>query len=140
MAETPLNDLPESSQEGLPAGGAGAAAPSLLEVVHQPLPHDSALRHVQGNAPYIDDILEPEGTLHLAIGMAPIAAGEILSLDLASVRAAAGVVAVLTAEDIRGKNDVSPALGDEPMLATREISFHGQPVSSWLPTRARPPA
>ncbi|MCZ8184613.1 MAG: xanthine dehydrogenase molybdopterin binding subunit [Beijerinckiaceae bacterium] len=116
MSETSLDETPQE------------AAPALLEVVHQPLPHDSALRHVQGNAPYIDDILEPEGTLHLAIGMAPIAAGEILSMDLSAVRQAPGIVAVLTAEDIRGRNDVSPALGDEPMLAAREISFHGQPV------------
>ncbi len=33
--------------------------------------------------------------------------GEILALDLAAVRAVPGVVAVLTAEDVRGKNDVS---------------------------------
>jgi len=105
-----------------------AGSTTLLEVVHQSLPHDSALRHVQGNAPYIDDILEPEGTLHLGIGMAPIATGRILSIDLAAVHAAPGVVAVLTAGNIRGKNDVSPALGDEPMLAAGDISFHSQPV------------
>jgi xanthine dehydrogenase large subunit len=102
--------------------------PTLLEVVHQPLPHDSAERHVQGAAPYIDDLREPEGTLHIALGLAPIAHGEILALDLAAVRAVPGVVAVLTAADVRGKNDVSPALGDEPMLASRTISFHSQPV------------
>ena len=37
-------------------------------VVHKPHPHDSARMHVRGNAPYIDDLREPQGTLHLGIG------------------------------------------------------------------------
>ena len=96
--------------------------------VHRSLPHDSALRHVTGAAPYIDDIAEPSGTLHVALGLAPVARGRLVALDLAAVRAKKGVIAVLTASDIPGKNDVSPALGDEPMFATDEISFHSQPV------------
>lgn len=96
--------------------------------VHQSLPHDSALRHVTGAAPYIDDLPEPRGTLHVALGLAPVAHGRLVALDLDAVRAKKGVIAVLTAADIPGKNDVSPALGDEPMFATDEISFHSQPV------------
>ena len=100
-----------------------------LTVVRKPLPHDSAPRHVTGSAAYIDDIREMAGTLHLAPGYAPIAAGRIIELDLAAVRAAPGVVAVLTAEDIPGANDISPKLiGDDPALATGEIRFHGQVV------------
>ncbi len=94
--------------------------------VHKPLPHDSAAKHVQGSAPYIDDISEPEGTLHLAVGRAPIARAKLHELDLAAVRAAPGVVAVLTAADIPGRNDVSPSMGDDPMFVEREILFHGQ--------------
>lgn len=101
---------------------------AILDSVHQPLPHDSAIRHVTGAAPYIDDLLEPHGTLHIALGLAPIARGRIVALDLARVRAVPGVVAVLGAADIPGKNDVSPALGDEPMFASQDISFHSQPV------------
>ena len=40
---------------------------------------------------------------------APARAGPHRALDLAPVRAAPGVVAVLTAADIPGKNDVAPA-------------------------------
>ena len=39
-------------------------------VVHKPHPHDSARLHVRGAAPYVDDIREPAGTLHVGIGMA----------------------------------------------------------------------
>ena len=33
------------------------------------LPHESARQHVRGSAQYTDDIAEPIGTLHAAIGM-----------------------------------------------------------------------
>ncbi len=90
-------------------------------VVHKPLPHDSARLHVQGSAIYVDDLREPEGTLHVAIGMADKARGSLKSLDLAPVRAAEGVVAVLTAADIPGKNDIAPVFADEPLFADKEI-------------------
>ena len=79
-----------------------------LRVVRRALRHDSAPKHVAGTASFIDDIREPEGLLHIAVGGAPIAAGQLLGVDLDAVRAAPGVVAVLTAADIPGKNDVSP--------------------------------
>ncbi len=69
---------------------------SPTAVVHKPLPHDSARLHVQGAATYVDDIGEPAGTLHIAIGMANQASGRLRSLDLDAVRGAPGVVAVLT--------------------------------------------
>ena len=42
----------------------------VLRHVHRALPHDSARKHVEGLAQYVDDIREPEGTLHVAIGQA----------------------------------------------------------------------
>ena len=93
------------------------------------LAHDSAARHVQGSAAYVDDLPEPAGILHVAPGYAAAAArGPIRSVDLDAVRTAPGVVAVLTAADIPGENDCSPAFGDDPILATGEILFHGQAV------------
>jgi xanthine dehydrogenase large subunit len=91
--------------------------------------HDSAVRHVCGSAVYVDDIREPEGTLHLAVGGAPVARGRINNIDLAAVRAAPGVVCVLTAADIPGRNDASPVnAGDDPILATDAVEFHQQAV------------
>ncbi|MCB1460651.1 MAG: xanthine dehydrogenase molybdopterin binding subunit, partial [Nitratireductor sp.] len=52
--------------------------------------------------------------------------GKIKAMDLSAVRAAPGVVAVLTAADIPGVNDCSPAMGDDPIFAAREVEFHGQ--------------
>ncbi len=98
-------------------------------VVGKPLMHDSADLHVSGTATYIDDMREPEGTLHVAPGYAKDGTkGKILSVDLDAVRSAPGVVAVLTAKDIPSVNDCSPALGDDPIFAENEIAFHGQVV------------
>ncbi|WP_172300401.1 xanthine dehydrogenase molybdopterin binding subunit [Pseudoruegeria sp. HB172150] len=92
------------------------------------LPHDAAALHVTGRARYIDDIPVPAGTLSLAFGLSTIARGNIVSMDLSAVRAAPGVVAVLTAGDLPASNDVSPSAHDEPMLAEGEVFYLGQPL------------
>ena len=103
--------------------------PGIRGGVHAPQRHDSALKHVTGAAEYTDDIPEPVGTLHAALGLSTQAHAEILALDLDAVRAAPGVVGVLTAADIPGENDVSPTgRHDEPVFAETRVEFHGQPV------------
>ena len=92
------------------------------------LAHDSAERHVRGSAAYVDDLPEPSGTVHVAPGGAGSARGVIRAIDLDAVHASPGVLAVLTAADIPGVNDCSPAFGDDPILADGEILFHGQVV------------
>ena len=113
----------------------GTQVGAALASVGRPLPHDSAIRHVSGSAVYVDDIREPAGTLHVVPGWARDATrGRIVSLDLDPVRAHPGVVAVVGPADVPGKNDVSPALGDEPMFADEEILFWGQPLFAVVAT------
>jgi len=102
-------------------------APGLRHV-RKSLRHDSADRHVTGAAPYIDDIREPDGMLHVVPGGSPVAHGRLRNLDLTAVSAAPGVVAVLTVADIPATNDVSPVAGDDPLFAADTVSFHGQPL------------
>ena len=91
--------------------------------------HDSAHKHVSGQAVYIDDMPEPAGTLHGCLGLGTVAHGKITSIDLSAVRAAPGVVDVLTAKDVPGENDISPTgRHDEPVLADGKVEFHGQPI------------
>jgi len=97
--------------------------------VAQSLEHDSAIKHVTGRAIYVDDIPEPEGTLHISVGHADIAFGRITKINLDAVRSAKGVVCVLTVDDILGINDVSPThSGDDPVLTGHDIKFYGQAV------------
>ncbi|MFC0204059.1 xanthine dehydrogenase molybdopterin binding subunit [Novosphingobium soli] len=89
-------------------------------------PHDSARLHVSGEARYADDVGEPADMLHLAFGQSTEARARIMAMDLGDVRAAPGVVAVFTAADIPGANDVSPVAGDDRLLADGEVLCHGQ--------------
>jgi xanthine dehydrogenase large subunit len=92
------------------------------------LPHESAALHVAGEATYVDDMPELAGTLHCALGLAPVASGKLLALDLAQLRALPGVVAVLSAADIPGANDCGPLVHDDPILCAIEPQADG---TSW---------
>mgnify|MGYP001097616679 FL=1 len=94
----------------------------------KPLPHDAAALHVTGQARYIDDLSFPANALHLAFGLSTVAHGEISGIDLSAVRAAPGVVAVMSAEDLPDMPDCSPSAHDEPLLAVEKVNYVGQPV------------
>ncbi len=99
------------------AGAAGSA-----------VPHDSSHLHVSGAAAYTDDIPEPRGLLHLAVGMSERPHARIVKLDLDAVRAAAGVVDVMTADDLPGKNNCGPVVNDDPIFAPGLVQYVGQAV------------
>jgi len=104
-------------------------AEKIVGGVHSSARHDSAHKHVAGTAVYIDDITEPAGTLHAGLGLSTVAHGILKSVDLSAVRAAPGVVTVLTHEDVPGVNDISPSgMDDDPVLADGKVEFHGQPI------------
>ena len=89
---------------------------TISGAVHHDRQHDSAIKHVTGRAEYTDDIAEPYGTLHAYLGVSTVAHADIKGIDLSAVRAAPGVVDVLTADDIPGVNDISPTgKHDEPV-------------------------
>jgi xanthine dehydrogenase large subunit len=105
-----------------PAQALGEAA------VGRPLPHDSAALHVTGRAGYTDDLPEPRDLLHVAVGMSRHAHARIRSLGLGRVIAAPGVVDVLRAEDIPGRNNFGPIVADDPILVADEALYAGHPL------------
>jgi len=96
------------------------------------LPHESAMLHVAGRAPYIDDLPELAGTLHAALGLSPVAHGRLLHIDVAGLKALPGVVDVLTAADIPGVNDCGAIVHDDPILADGTVMYLGQPMFAVL--------
>jgi xanthine dehydrogenase large subunit len=108
------------------------AEPFMVEVLPQvgrDRAHESAHLHVAGEATYIDDIRELDGTLHAALGLSPVAHGKLVSIDIERLRAEPGVTAVYTAADIPGVNDVGPIVhGDDPILADGVVHYLGQPM------------
>ena len=92
------------------------------------VPHESAHLHVSGAAAYVDDVPERAGTLHAALGLSPVAAGTLLGIDTALLRAQPGVVDVIIASDIPGANECGPVVHDDPILAEGAVRYLGQPV------------
>jgi len=90
--------------------------------------HESAALHVAGEAAYVDDIPELAGTRYIALGLSEQAHANIRCVDLEAVRSAPGVVAVITAADIPGRNDCGPILADDPILADGLVQYIGQPI------------
>ena len=97
--------------------------------VHTAQRHDSALKHVTGQALYIDDIAEPPGTLHAALVLSPIASGRLRKLDLSSAASSPGVVAVFAAGDIPGLNNIASPGKQEPLFAEDKVEHAGQPLA-----------
>src|SRR5690606_34504419 len=84
------------------------AEPGIEGGLRAAVPHDSAAKHVAGEALYVDDLPEPAGILHAAVGLSTRAHAEIVRMHLEPVRTAPGVIAVVSARDVPGSNDVGP--------------------------------
>ncbi|WP_434344935.1 xanthine dehydrogenase molybdopterin binding subunit [Myxococcus virescens] len=146
---TPISDLRGSAEyrRGLVAGllekfFSGSHSPALDAApgfdageVQAPadagraLRHESALGHVTGSARYVDDMAQKRPMLEVWPVCSPHAHARILKRDPTAARKVPGVVKVLMAEDIPGMNDTGPIRHDEPLLADREVLFHGQIVA-----------
>jgi xanthine dehydrogenase large subunit len=97
--------------------------------VHVARRHDSALKHVTGQALYIDDMPEPPDTLHAALVLSKVACGRLVRLDADAAKAMPDVVAVLGPQDIPGRNDIAAIGKNEPLFAVDRIEFAGQTLA-----------
>ncbi|MDE0309867.1 MAG: xanthine dehydrogenase molybdopterin binding subunit [Acidiferrobacterales bacterium] len=99
---------------------------NLTRTVRHPVAHDSAVRHVTGEACYVDDVPEPRDLLHVWAALSPHASARIISADLRAVSQSPGVVGVFDAESIPGVNECSPTVGGDPVFAQSRVDFAGQ--------------
>ncbi|MEY2466577.1 MAG: xanthine dehydrogenase large subunit, partial [Verrucomicrobiota bacterium] len=113
--------VPASSEKKL-----GLAALAPPKNTFRAPAHESAHKHVTGEAMYVDD--QTNGMLEVWPVCSPHARAKILKCDATAARQMPGVHAVLLAEDIPGLNDVGMK-HDEPLLATSEVLFHSQLVA-----------
>ena len=88
--------------------------------------HDSAIKHVSGEALYTDDLPEPRDLLHIYIAQSTQAHAKILKLDLDAVKAFPGVVAVIQASDVPGRNDFGAVIDGDPIFADGLVEYVGQ--------------
>jgi xanthine dehydrogenase large subunit len=104
---------------------AGRLAPGA--VVGAGVPHEAAALHVTGTALFTDDlVVRTRDVLHAHPVQAPHAHARVTALRAAAALALPGVVRVLTADDVPGRND-SGGAHDQPLFPT-EVMFHGHAV------------
>jgi len=100
-------------------------------------------RFVTGTGRYATD-LAAAGMVHAAVARSPVAAGRILSIDVSAARAAPGVLAVYTAEDLAKAGapthmPAGPTLpmtngepayqAERPVLATGQVRYVGEALA-----------
>ena len=85
--------------------------------------------HVTGKSVYLDDIPVRQDTLFAAVYSAPVAHARILSLDTSGAESHPGVMAVFTARNIPGENQIGGIIPDETLLAEEEIIYQGEPMA-----------
>ncbi len=90
--------------------------------------HESAKKHVTGEAIYVNDIDIGSEMLIGHIVYGKYAHAKILSFDTDKAKSLPGVYAVLSYKDIPGENQMGPVIKDEPCLAEKEVTFIGQAI------------
>jgi xanthine dehydrogenase large subunit len=103
-------------------------AQGLTSGVGRSVKHDSADKHVSGEAVYIDDRLEFPNQLHVYARLSDRAHARILGIDTTPCYAIPGVRLVITHEDLPALKDIGPLLPGDPLLAIDLVEFVGQPV------------
>ena len=104
-------------------------SPSIIGAAHDNIQHDSSVKHVTGKALYVDDMPRLPNTLELVLVTSPYAHAKILSVDVTKAIASSGVLAVLTADDIIGNNNIAPVFDNEPAIADGVAEYVGHPIA-----------
>ena len=111
----------------------------IAAMVGTPVKRREDPRLITGQATYVDDI-KMLGMLHMAVLRSPYGHARINSINTEAARQQPGVVAVYTAEDIKGKiGDIPVAvplppyidkgMGRRGPLAEGKVRFYGDPVA-----------
>ena len=84
---------------------------------------------VLGAAPYAADLTMPD-MLHAAITRSPHPHAEVMGIDTDDARALDGVIAVVTAADVPGRNAFGRVINDQPVLADDCVRQIGDAVAA----------
>ncbi len=90
--------------------------------------HESADKHVSGEAVYVDDRLEFPNQLHVYARMSDRAHARIISIDTAPCYQIPGVAIAITSKDVPGQLDIGPVVAGDPLLADGKVEYVGQVV------------
>ncbi|OCX92137.1 MAG: xanthine dehydrogenase molybdopterin binding subunit [Pseudomonas sp. CO183] len=100
----------------------------LVTGVGRSVKHDSAPKHVSGEAVYVDDRLEFPNQLHIYARMSERAHARIVRIDTAPCYQIPGMAIAITSKDVPGQLDIGAVLPGDPLLADGKVEYIGQPV------------
>jgi carbon-monoxide dehydrogenase large subunit len=113
-----------------------------VQAIGQPVRREEDLRLLKGKGRYVDDVTEPNEARGYVL-RSPYAHARIVELDTLHARAAPGVLAVLTGEDLRRRglgtlmpqvrrrrrNGAPAFVCPQPLLARDRVRYVGDPVA-----------
>ena len=97
-------------------------------VIGKPIPRTDARAKVLGQAKYGDDFSLPQMVFGKVLRSAH-ANARIRSVDVSRARSHAGVVAVITAQDVPGENSIGPIIKDQPVLCHDFVRYTGDAIA-----------
>ena len=95
--------------------------------VGKPVPRKDAYAKASGSVAYPSDISMP-GMLFAGVLRSKLPHARIKRIDVSKARALPGVAAVLTHEDVPGKNRYGSFIRDRPVLCDDKVRYVGDPV------------
>ncbi len=99
----------------------------------QPIPRRDALEKATGTTLYAAD-LAVDGCAHIKVLRSPHHHAKIINIDTKEAEVIPGVLAVLTAKDVKGTNILKMAGDDQPILCSNKVRFIGDPVVAVVAT------
>jgi len=96
--------------------------------VGKPIPRRDAYEKASGSTAYPSDVSMP-GMLFAGVLRSQLPHARIKRIDASKARALPGVAAVLTHEDIPGKNRYGAFIRDRPVLCDDKVRYVGDPVA-----------
>jgi CO/xanthine dehydrogenase Mo-binding subunit len=126
---TAVQEAARMLREGTAQVPAAQLYPAEDQVVGQPVARVDGVDKVTGRLKYSAD-LRVEDMLHTKVLRAAHPHARLLGIDTAAAKAAPGVVAVLTAEDVPGRNAFGIIRKDQPVLAEGKVRYLGEVVAA----------
>src|SRR5207249_61550 len=111
----------------------------IAAMLGSPIKRREDPRLITGQSTYVDDI-KLHGMLHMAVLRSPYGHARINSIDTDAARQLPGVVAVYTAQDLKGvvgnipiaaplPGPITEGIGRRGPLAEGKVRFYGDPVA-----------
>jgi aldehyde oxidoreductase len=98
-------------------------------IIGQPVTRPDALEKATGTTLYAADIAV-DGCAYIKVLRSPHHHAKIIQVDKKEAETIPGVLAVLTAEDVKGTNILKMAGDDQPILCGNKVRFIGDPVAA----------